>query len=411
MPFGAIAGAIGGIASIFGGNASADAADAASKRQAATAQQGIDFQRQVLQQIQQYLTPYIGAGQQGLAQLQDLTRAGAGQGVFQDPRAGAGAGTPPSQAFNFQGPTSGMFGQDPLSAIFGGSLGADPNTKMLSGQLGATPNSALMGGVFGKNPNDLTVGDFHHSPGYAAATQGGLEAIRNSASRTGGAVAGNALKALTGFGTQAANQDWQSYLDSYGKNFFNTANQYGSNFSNLASQYGNNFSNLGGLYGNQYANMANIYGNEADRYSTDYYKNVGINSGLNSDLFNRLFQIAGTGQNAATGGGALANNAASGIANSLTGLGNAQAAGIVGSNNALQGGISSGLTSILGGNALSGGGSGSSGGSGGLGALLANLFSGGGSSSNSAMQSYGVFPGANNPYTSYGGGDGTSGFY
>jgi hypothetical protein len=58
-----------------------------------------------------------------------------------------------------------------------------------------------------------------------------------------------------------------------------------------------------------------------------------------NSIFGNLRDIAGLGSNAAVGQGTISSNVGNSIGNTLTGIGNAQAAGQVGQANAINGGI------------------------------------------------------------------------
>lgn len=123
----------------------------------------------------------------------------------------------------------------------------------------------------------FTMGQFQDSPGYQFQKQQGEDAINNSAAARGGVNSGNTLKALSQFGTGLANQDyWNAY----------------------------------------------------NAYTTGQ-----------NQKFGQLQTIAGSGQNAAANLGALGTQVGSSVGNNIIGAGNAQAAGTVGSANAISNGI------------------------------------------------------------------------
>ena len=77
-----------------------------------------------------------------------------------------------------------------------------------------------------------------------------------------------------------------------------------------------------------------------------------------SNIFNRLSNIAGLGQGANQITGAASSNASNGISQSIQGAGNAQAAGQIGVGNAISGGIGQGLSYNYLNNLTNGGGGG-----------------------------------------------------
>jgi hypothetical protein len=124
---------------------------------------------------------------------------------------------------------------------------------------------------------DFSLKDFQADPSYAFRRQEGLKGVNNSAAVRGMQLSGATLKAL---------------------------NRYNSD---LASQE---------------------YGNAFNRDAANKNRK-----------FNFLSGVAGTGQAAANTGAALGAQSSSNTQNTLTGMGNAQAAGYVGANNNLVGGI------------------------------------------------------------------------
>lgn len=153
----------------------------------------------------------------------------------------------------------------------------------------------------------FTAQQYQQSPGYAAALQGGQQALQNTGATTTGALSGNTLKALQGFGTGLANQDYQQAYSNYATNYQNQFNANNSNFWNTYNA---------------------------------------LNQG-NTNTFNWLNTLSGNGQNAALGLGALGNAATGNIGNALIGAGNAAAAGAIGTGNAISGGLGS-IATILG---------------------------------------------------------------
>lgn len=257
MPFAAAA-VLGGsslIGSLIGANASSNAADttAASARRAAALQAG-EFGL-----TQQNLLPFL---QTGTTANQVLS----------------------SNYLGVDGPT-GTF---------------NPNAPFLQSPL------SRMGPPPSYNMPGFTAGMYQHSPGYNAALQGGVEALQNAGTTTTGALSGNTLKALQGYGTQAANQDYQQAYQNYATNY---SNQFTGNNANFWNQYN---------AGNQ----------------------------QNQNIFNWLSQLGGGGQSAAAGLGGLGATAAGNAGNALIGAGSANAAGMLGVGNAFSGGLNS-LSTML----------------------------------------------------------------
>jgi len=143
---------------------------------------------------------------------------------------------------------------------------------------------------------------FQTSPGYEFRTNEGVKATANTANARNGSYSGATLKALTRFG-----QD------------------------NASSEYNNWF------------NQSNIDRNFVAGQGQDAFNRFKSN---NDTQFNRLSSVAGTGQTATNNvnaaGAAYAQNAGS----NLMGIGNVQAAGTIGSANAINQGIA-GLTNMF----------------------------------------------------------------
>jgi hypothetical protein len=215
-----------------------DAAIRAAEIQQQAAREALDFQKQIYGETTNNLTPYGAAGKDALTVLMDQL------GVLPGGNTKAG----------------------PLAGVF----------SEFQREFGAPPDAA----TFGQN--------FMSSPGYEWMKKEGLGAIENSAAARGGRVGGNTLKALQGYGTGLAQQDFW--------------NQYGASNQNYWNRY-------------------NALNQDRQNY------------------FNRLSGVAGMGQNAAVQQGGLGANLGTSGANALIGAGNAAAGGITGAANAGAAGI------------------------------------------------------------------------
>lgn len=123
----------------------------------------------------------------------------------------------------------------------------------------------------------FTTQDFQQSPGYQWQLQQGLNAINSSSAARGLANSGGTMASLNNYAQGAANTDYQQA------------------FNNYETQ--------------------------------------------NSNTFNHLASVAGLGQTAVAGSNQAAQTAGSQIGGAITGAANAQAAGQVGSANAITGGL------------------------------------------------------------------------
>lgn len=155
--------------------------------------------------------------------------------------------------------------------------GGTNSLAALMSYLGIGPNGSFNPNAPGVAP--FSAQQFQASPGYAWQKQQGIDAIQNSAAAKGGVTGGNTLKALDQFGTGLANQDYYNAMNAY------------------LTQQGN--------------------------------------------VFNRLYDLTGTGANAAASLGGFAQNTGQSIGSNIIGAGNALAAGQIGQGNAMSGGLNS----------------------------------------------------------------------
>jgi hypothetical protein len=130
---------------------------------------------------------------------------------------------------------------------------------------------------------------FQQSPGYQWQLGQGIDAIQNSNVGKTGALSGNMLKGIESYGSGLANQDFWNWFQ----------NMYDANRNQQLDQ------------------------------------------------FNMLNQLSGAGQNAAANLGGFQQQGASNVGNLMTGIGNARAAGTVGTSNALTGGLNNALQYAL----------------------------------------------------------------
>jgi hypothetical protein len=160
-----------------------------------------------------------------------------------------------------------------------------PTAPQQQGPAQFTPSTAL--GGFGSLAHPFGLADFQADPGYAFRLSEGQKALERSQAAKGGLLSGAALKAMDSYSQGMASQEFQ---------------------------------------------------NAYDRYNTN-----------NTNLYNRLAGIAGTGQTAANNIGSAGQNAANNMGNNMMSAGAARSAGQVNMGNMLQTGLG-----FLG-NSLSGG--------------------------------------------------------
>jgi hypothetical protein len=161
----------------------------------------------------------------------------------------------------------------------------------LTGKMGAL-NTAMPV----MSPINNTNWQQYMSPAYNFQLQQGTQALQNSQAAQDGALSGAALKGLI----------------NYNQNFAQTG------FNNAAS----------------------LYMSENNQQFNQY-------QAQNQNIYNRLSGLAQLGQNAASSTGMTGAGMAGGIANTITGAGNAQAAGTIGTANAVGGGINNGLGYLM----------------------------------------------------------------
>jgi hypothetical protein len=169
--------------------------------------------------------------------------------------------------------------------------------------------------------------DNTNDPGYAFRLQQGEQALQRGAAAGGGAFSGGTLAALTRYGQDYASNEYQNVynraLTGYNTNFNDSLNAYNTNFTGALNSYNTNVNT--GL---------NAYNTRANAYNTGQ-----------TNQFNRLAALSGSGQTATNTLAATGANTANQVANLLTEQGNAQAAGTLGSASA----INNGINSIVGG--------------------------------------------------------------
>ena len=149
-----------------------------------------------------------------------------------------------------KGQIGGIYGgaNNQLASIYGGAE-ANLNPYMAAGGTALTDLQRSLGTI----PGGST---YQQSPGYGFQMQQGIQAIDNSAAARGGVHGGNTLKSLDQFGQGIANQDYQQYLG----NLFNVAGtglSAAGQFGNLAQGYAGNTANLAQGYAGNLTGLTN----------------------------------------------------------------------------------------------------------------------------------------------------------
>jgi hypothetical protein len=262
-----LSGAFGSI----GAGQQADASRYAARMQADAARRAADLQNQQYQQTRQDLSPYMQAGQNALGGL----------------------------------------GSVGLGSQFDVSSQYDPYQQYQASQglpqfqgFGVSPESYYQQATmpFQFNPES--------DPGYQFRLQQGLGALEGSAAARGGLFSGQTGKDLTDYAQGMASQEYQNAFNRDLAQKQNLGQAYGlGSGQNLAQQQqGFNQDLTGRQFGSQ-----------------EFYNAMGADQQNRMNAYNRLFGLAGMGQNAAAQAGQFGQNSASQIGN--YGLGGAQALG------------------------------------------------------------------------------------
>lgn len=339
-----LAGSLGGaaISSSAAQNAAgvqSSAANNAANLEYQASQNALGFQEGVYNQSQANEAPFLASGEAGQANLDYLL------GINPPTTQGAASGQPGAYTGSGVGVGTGAPGSPTSTSTGYGSYTSPTGTTNLSSMV----NPSL--GAFGSLSKGYQGGPFvaptaaqaNASPGEQAQLQLGEQALQQSAAAGGSLLTGGTAQALNGYAQNLASTNYQNvYNDAY--------NTYASGYNQFQNQQTNEY--------------------------------------------NRLAGLAGSGQTTANTLATIGSNAASGVASNLTGtagaigqqLNNAAAAnasGIVGSANAYSGALSgtAGNLSNL--------------------ALLSQLYGGGGAYGSNAQQ-YPTLSGGSSPVPSAG---------
>jgi len=163
------------ISSIFGGHSQANAAKSAQQLEAENQRQALEFQKQVWQQQQGNMAPWIHQGQGAINTLGGLQ----------------------NQALQGQGPLAPWTGQFQAP----------------------------------------TLAQAQNEPGYKFALQQGTNALTNSAAASGNLLTGNTGEALQQYGQQFGEQNYQNVYNRAMQQYQLGYNQYEQNQSNLFNRY------------------------------------------------------------------------------------------------------------------------------------------------------------------------------
>lgn len=298
MPFGSILGPI--IGSAVGGIFQGGAAEQAAGQQANAANNATNAQLQMFNTQNQQQLPYRQAGQNALSQIM-AGFSNTGPKTLDQFKSDQLAQTNQNLINKFGAGTKTLDPNDPnQQTIYGGMSEADQIADVykqaqtdFDQQQSGAQNGAVPGGYFAHQFNAQDLNE-NLAPNYKFQLDQGLGAVSNAANLNSG---------LSG-------------------NFFKGINDYAQNYAGNAYQQ---------AYNNYTANQSNI--------------------------FNRLSTVANLGSAANQQSAGLAGSIAPGVSSSIQGAGAAQAAGTIGSANALAGGANNALGWYSLGNILNSGGS------------------------------------------------------
>jgi hypothetical protein len=272
---------IGGGASLLGGLLGNDAAKDAAKAQQRAAEQALAFQRQQYEMGLGMNEPYRVTGTGALNTLARLYGLPSQQYTPLSELRSQSGGTAGSSTFNAKRVAAmlkrGMSVEDiaKMGTLAAGGRAATRLTKrgLSAEQIGMlqrgpgqfiedAPYSNLPGSEGGQAGPDMSV--FTASPDYQFRRDEGMRGIEQGAAARGGALSGNALRALSGFNSNMASTEFGNFyermarLAGIGGAATNNAMNLGQNFANNA---GNAAMAAGSARASGVANSANIWGN------------------------------------------------------------------------------------------------------------------------------------------------------
>lgn len=161
-------------------------------------------------------------------------------------------------------------------------------------------------------------------PGYQFRLQQGVDALEGSAAASGGLFSGQTGKDITGYAQNLASQEYQNAFNRDMSTKGQLGQAYGQAFGQNMAQQQAGFGQ--DLMGRQYG-------------SQEFYNALGADTARGQDEYNRLFGIAGMGQNTGQFLAQLGQGSAAQRANALQQGSDYQAQGRLGSTYSLTGGV------------------------------------------------------------------------
>lgn len=273
---------VGAAAAVGGAYMSSQGAKSAANTQAGAANAATQSQRDMFDKTVSLNSPFQQAGAGATGKLSGLLGIGTPQQIGPDGR----PIDPVTQAYHD------LLGRDPEAggmANWQGHLANGESIDQVRAEIAASPEALGPHGTwtapagttsdptFGSLTKPFSMSDFQLDPGIQFQMQQGNQALTNSAAAKNGVLSGGALKDFIGYNQSMAGTGYQSAYDRY-------------------------------MSGKQFT-------------------------------LSSLMGVSGLGQNAASNTGNNSATVSNGIAGTITGAGNAQAAGQVGSANAFTSGI------------------------------------------------------------------------
>jgi len=243
------------IGSITGANKQAKAAESAAQTQSQATDKASQIQKEMYDQTRKDFDPYRQAGSNALSQL-----------VGFNPQSYSGSG------FNYKGSS---------------------NPNYTSQQF---------------NPDAF---NFEESPGYQFRKEQGMDGIQGSAAAGGGLLSGATLKALNGYNSDLASQEYGNAFNQHQTSENQRFNQYLGQEQLNQGQHQQAFNNWQSQDNNTYSRFMNDQNNQ----------------------YNRLNSLVGIGQNAAAQQGNAGMQTGQAIANNTMSGANALASGQIAAGN------------------------------------------------------------------------------
>lgn len=354
----AVGGIIGGVGSIVGGAMGSDAASDAASAQERAANQANATAKEQYEKNTKNLQPYMDAGGNALTAL--MYRLGIGNGLGASGKelseqeirnelrnqftsgGGAAGGRPPSLEELGYGAGLGLGRAGALQNAKGNSTWTyDPDR----GEWGYRVDGYGPGAA----PGLTWIGAPNWNPGPGTVDEAGLEAavqdrLRQQQEAKNNPLYGSLLKEYAAYRPFSeadfkADPGYQFRLDQGNKALQNLAAATGNLNSGRALKDAMSFNS---------GTAAQEYQNAYARYNNDYLTGFNTGETNKNNIFNKLMGMTGLGQSSASALANVGQNYSGQVANNLAQGANAQAAGIVGSNNAISQGIG-GVANALGG--------------------------------------------------------------